>query len=1012
MDLSNIAQMDGADVSCDTLSDTDVSQSTECDTEDEIEPDNSPIVLTPATKPNSRQMKISQASSLPLITVLNARSLYNKPGNFKKLLTELGIEVAICSETWEREDKPLTELLQLKNYKINSHRRPKVKANKQPGGACALIYNENRFKVTNLDIHVPKGVEACWSVFKPLNKNDQVKNIAIASVYVSPNSRYKTATINHIIEAIQLLRSQYDNNINYLIGGDLNRLNINRILSSYTPLRQIITEPTRYTATLENIITDLHTLYQPPTCLPPLQVDLDKPGKDSDHNIVILSPITISNNNKKVKKSVVTRPLSDSGMKLFEQFICTHTWDEVVNEADIDKKVNNLHATLRTKLDEIFPEKTVMVSYLDRKWMSPKLKNLLRKTKREFYINKKSPKWKKLKKKYKKLKRNTVQNFYSNFVSEMKVSNPAKWYSMAKRLGAEQTHNNGGEISVECLEGLSNQAAAEKVAESFSKISQEYSPMDVGTLPTYLPAPQPPKVTLSDVATRIFTLKNRKSTQPIDLPSKIRKQFPWELAIPLTDIYNACLEKCYYPKLWKHEWVVPAEKINNPKQLTDLRKISLTSEFSLIFEGILKDWILEDITPNIDRAQFGNKKGTSTEHLLVYFMDKMLKLIDQHPNRSAVIATMLDWSAAFDRQDPNIGIKKFIKMGVRPNLIPVLVSYLTDREMKVRFNGKYSSTHKLPGGGPQGTLIGLIEYLVQSNDNADCVDPDMRFKFVDDLSILELVLLSDILTSYNFNQHVASDIGIEEEFVPATSLETQKHIDNITNWTTQNKMKLNEKKSNYMVLSRSNTEFATRLTLNNNTLDRVEEVKLVGVWITSYLDWEKHTNEMCRKAYARMTMLTKLKYVGTSEPDLIDVYILYIRSLLEYCCVVWHSTLTEEQSNHIENVQKTCLKIILGPSYNHYEDALSKYSLDKLSQRREMRCLKFGLKSLLHPHHKDLFPVNQHVLTDHYSKTNREHFYVNWSRTESYRMSSVPYIQRMLNDYVKNMKNRSKTNNQ
>ena len=187
---------------------------------------------------------------------------------------------------------------------------------------------------------------------------------------------------------------------------------------------------------------------------------------------------------------------------------------------------------------------------------------------------------------------------------------------------------------------------------------------------------------------------------------------------------------------------------------------------------------------------------------------------------------------------------------------------------------------------------------------------------------------------------------------------------------------------------------------------------MVGVWITSYLDWEKHTNEMCRKAYARMTMLTKLKYVGTSEPDLIDVYILYIRSLLEYCCVVWHSTLTEEQSNHIENVQKTCLKIILGPSYNHYEDALSKYSLDKLSQRREMRCLKFGLKSLLHPHHKDLFPVNQHVLTDHYSKTNREHFYVNWSRTESYRMSSVPYIQRMLNDYVKNMKNRSKTNNQ
>ena len=116
-----------------------------------------------------------------------------------------------------------------------------------------------------------------------------------------------------------------------------------------------------------------------------------------------------------------------------------------------------------------------------------------------------------------------------------------------------------------------------------------------------------------------------------------------------------------------------------------------------------------------------------------------------------------------------------------------------------------------------------------------------------------------------------------------------------------------------MVFSRSHTEFATRLSIESNTLDRVEEVKLVGIWITTYLDWEKNTHEMCKKAFARITMLTKLKYVGTSHQDLIDVYILYIRSILEYCSVVWHSTLTAEQSNSIENVQKLCMKIILGP---------------------------------------------------------------------------------------------------
>ena len=165
----------------------------------------------------------------------------------------------------------------------------------------------------------------------------------------------------------------------------------------------------------------------------------------------------------------------------------------------------------------------------------------------------------------------------------------------------------------------------------------------------------------------------------------------------------------------------------------------------------MKEWIMEDISPRIDSAQFGNEKGTSTEHLLVNLMDKILKLIDQHPNKSAVIASMLDWSSAFDRQDPTLAIQKFLQMGVRPALVPILASYLTDREMEVRFNGSSSSTHKLPGGGPQGTLVGLIEYFVQSNDNADCMEPDMRFKFVDDLTVLELVLFANISLSITLN---------------------------------------------------------------------------------------------------------------------------------------------------------------------------------------------------------------------------------------------------------------------
>jgi hypothetical protein len=60
-----------------------------------------------------------------------------------------------------------------------------------------------------------------------------------------------------------------------------------------------------------------------------------------------------------------------------------------------------------------------------------------------------------------------------------------------------------------------------------------------------------------------------------------------------------------------------------------------------------------------------------------------------------------------------------------------------------------------------------------------------------------------------------------------------------------------------------------------------------------------------------LSMLTKLKYVGVSTEDLLEIYLLFIRSITEYCAVAFHSTLTVEQAMDIERVQKTCLRIIL-----------------------------------------------------------------------------------------------------
>ena len=143
----------------------------------------------------------------------------------------------------------------------------------------------------------------------------------------------------------------------------------------------------------------------------------------------------------------------------------------------------------------------------------------------------------------------------------------------------------------------------------------------------------------------------------------------------------------------------------------------------------------------------------------------------------AVIAQFIDWSQAFDRQCPKLGIESFIDNGVRKSVIPVLISYFQDRQMKVKWHGKMSTVRQLPGGGPQGCHLGQQMYQSQSNDSGQCVDPEDRFKFVDDMSILEIInVLACGLTSYNFKNHIGSYIAIEQKYLPEDNCSSQDNL--------------------------------------------------------------------------------------------------------------------------------------------------------------------------------------------------------------------------------------------
>ena len=144
--------------------------------------------------------------------------------------------------------------------------------------------------------------------------------------------------------------------------------------------------------------------------------------------------------------------------------------------------------------------------------------------------------------------------------------------------------------------------------------------------------------------------------------------------------------------------------------------------------------------------------------------------------------------------------------------------------------------------------------------------------------------------------------------------------------------------------------------------------------------------------------MSKLKYTGVSTSDLLDIYKLFVKSRAEYMSVVWHSSLTADQTQKIENVQKTSLKIILGSSYTDYPSGLANSGLETLAARRQARCLAFAKRCLQNDQTKHLFPLNP-VDDQNVSNNirNPEKYSVNFAHTVNYKNSAVPYCQRLLN---------------
>lgn len=368
--------------------------------------------------------------------------------------------------------------------------------------------------------------------------------------------------------------------------------------------------------------------------------------------------------------------------------------------------------------------------------------------------------------------------------------------------------------------------------------------------------------------------------------------------------------------------IVPILKKGKPAgQATSYRPISLTSVFSKLYEriilGRLETYLEESNILSEDQAGFRRHRGIMEQ---IAQLSQCIK--DGYQRQQSTLAVMVDYRTAFDRVWRGRLLEKLLRKGICGRLFKAVRSYLSQRFIRVNYQGSVSPYRLTRQGLPQGSVLSPILFNLMIDDVVDAArrTPGVRTLLYAD----DLVLWA---TSSN---------------IPALNECMNKVLESVDEWANLNKMEINTSKTVCQLFTLSTRAYDVSLRIGNNEITRVDCATYLGVDLDNRLSWSRHISRLSSQGERRMTLLNRLAGVqwGASQDVLSTAYKTYVRPSMEYGSELL-VTASESALSKLSITQNKALRLITGAPKSTPIAAMEVQSgIEPLGPRREAAAVK------------------------------------------------------------------------